>query len=179
MAPFINSKTEKPYLLDDEIRGVETSGGRGCYYPGAPSILWVGQGWIPLLCCGTSPLFSHAAAIFIPTNTGGSPPSSFFIPLFSTVHFLTMDFDLIVYLVFLNWQFVCRLESWHNMQNGRSHLEVKWRHSLYILISEFMAKSYSLKNSNHLDNNKISSRYVLACYSSRFHSTLTLSWCLL
>jgi len=72
MAPFISSKTEKPYLLDDVICGVGISlpVARAVTYPGAPSAFQVGRGWTPGLCCGTSVSYLQPAAVFILTSTG-------------------------------------------------------------------------------------------------------------
>ena len=101
MAPFISSKTEKPYLLDDVICGV------GISLPVARAVAiqahlllsrLVGVGLrdcaVGLLCLTSNP----RPYLYSPVQ-GVSFSSSFFVPLCSTVLFSTMDFDLMVYLV--------------------------------------------------------------------------------
>jgi len=147
----------------------------GCQCPGAPFTFWFGRGWNPRLCCGTS-------LSFPPTRGRIYTHQHRVFPFQLILCSFVFNSDLFDYGFWskiapctLNWQPVCRLKSWRSKQNGRPRPEVIWTSSFYISITEFMAKSYSLKNSHHLDIIKTSSWYVFACYSLCFHPTLTCS----
>ena len=118
MAPFVSSKTGKPYLLVDEVSDF----GISLLVAGAvtiqahlllPNLAGVGlqDCAVGLLC-----LCHQPAAVFIPTSTGCLLSSSFFVPLCSTVLFSTMDFDLMVYLVLWTGKMAARVRKW----NGRA-----------------------------------------------------------